>query len=166
MTPRARQLRTRRRIRNAAGLLSLVAFLALLGSVGAVEQDLVTLLPGAIRMFGFLLIWAGLLAVAGAFDTTEGRRVPYTYRTLLKYLKTITDDFTVTLDENAYDLFIRIRLEGYSQRDALIATLGQMIPANLVLRLTADIPQKDEPAQAAACSVMVTMNRHVYTPAT
>ena len=50
--------------------------------------------------------------------------------------------------------------------DALIAALGQMIPANLVLRLTADIPQKDEPAQAAACSVMVTMNRHVYTPAT
>ena len=43
-----------------------VAFLALLGSVGAVEQDLVPLLPGAIRMFGFLLIWAGLLAVAGA----------------------------------------------------------------------------------------------------
>lgn len=40
MTPRARQRRTRRRIHNAASLLSLVAFLALLGSVGAVEQDL------------------------------------------------------------------------------------------------------------------------------
>ena len=50
MTPRARQRRTRRRIRNAASLLSLVAFLALLGSVGAVEQDLVPLLPGAIRI--------------------------------------------------------------------------------------------------------------------
>lgn len=74
MTPRARQRRTRRRIHNAASLLSLVAFLALLGSVGAVEQDLVPLLPGTIRMFGFLLIWAGLLAVAGAFDTTGGRR--------------------------------------------------------------------------------------------
>lgn len=74
MTPRARQRRTRRRIRKAAGYLSLIAFLALLGSVVAVEQDLVPLLPGTIRMFGFLLIWAGLLAVAGAFDTTEGRR--------------------------------------------------------------------------------------------
>ena len=62
--------------------------------------------------------------------------------------------------------FIRIRLEGYSQRDALIATLGQMLPANLVLRLKADIPQTDEPAQTASCSAMVTMNRHVYTPAT
>ena len=121
--------------------------------------------------------WEAILGlVAAPGDTLEARReriliayldqLPYTYRTLLKYLKTITDDFTVTLDEHAYDLFIRIRLEGYSQRDALIATLGQMIPANLVLRLTADIPQKDEPAQAAACSVMVTMNRHVYTPAT
>lgn len=74
MTPRARQRRTRRRIRKAAGYLSLIAFLALLVSVGAVEQDLVPLLPGTIRMFGFLLIWAGLLTVAGAFDTTEGRR--------------------------------------------------------------------------------------------
>ena len=74
MTPRARQRRTRRRIRKAAGYLSLIVFLALLGSVGAVEQDLVPLLPGTIRMFGFLLIWAGLLTVAGAFDTTEGRR--------------------------------------------------------------------------------------------
>ena len=50
MTPRARQRRTRRRIRKAAGYLSLIAFLALLGSVGAVEQDLVPLLPGTIRM--------------------------------------------------------------------------------------------------------------------
>ena len=74
MTPRARQRRTRRRIRKAAGYLSLIALLALLGSVGAVEQDLVPLLPGTIRMFGFLLIWASLLTVAGAFDTTEGRR--------------------------------------------------------------------------------------------
>ena len=55
MTPRARQRRTRRRIRNAAGLLSLVAFLALLGSVGAVEQDLVPLLPGAIRIYDNLV---------------------------------------------------------------------------------------------------------------
>ncbi len=51
-------------------------------------------------------------------------QLPYTYRTLLKYLATVSEDFTVTLNENAYDLYIRIRLEGYAQRDALAATLG------------------------------------------
>ncbi len=116
----------------------------------------------------------GLSVAAG--DTLEARRerilikyldqLPYTYRSLLKYLKTVSDDFTVTLDNQAYDLFIRIRLEGYSQRDALVATLGQMIPANLVLRMKTDLPQKDTPAQTAACSAMVTLNRHIYTPAT
>lgn len=116
----------------------------------------------------------GLSAAAG--DTLEARRerilikyldqLPYTYRSLLKYLKTVSDDFTVTLNNQAYDLFIRIRLEGYSQRDALVATLGQMIPANLVLRMKTDIPQTDVPAKTAACSAMVTLNRHVYTPAT
>ena len=109
-------------------------------------------------------------------DTLQERRdrimikyldqLPYTYRTLLKYLATVSDDFAVTLDENAYDLFVRIRLEGYAQRDALIATLGQMIPANLVLRMRTDIPQEDAPAETAACSAMATMNRHIYTPAT
>ena len=94
----------------------------------------------------------GLHAADG--DTLEARRerilikyldqLPYTYRTLLKYLATISEDFTVTLNENAYDLYIRIRLEGYAQRDALAATLGQMIPANLVLRLRTDIPQDDQ----------------------
>lgn len=116
----------------------------------------------------------GLSAAAG--DTLEARRerilikyldqLPYTYRSLLKYLKTVSDDFTVTLNNQAYDLFIRIRLEGYSQRDALAATLGQMIPANLVLRMKTDIPQADAPAQTTACSAMVTLNRHIYTPAT
>lgn len=109
-------------------------------------------------------------------DTLQERRdrilikyldqLPYTYRTLLKYLATVSEDFTVNLDENAYDLYIRIRLDGYSQRDALIATLGQMIPANLILRIRADIPQNYTPGKTAACSAMVTMNRHTYTPAT
>lgn len=109
-------------------------------------------------------------------DTLQDRRdrilikyldqLPYTFRTLLKYLSTVSEEFAVTLDENSYDLFVRIRLEGYSQRDALVATLGQMIPANLVLRMKTEIPQKIEPAQTAACSAMATMNRHKYTPAT
>ena len=101
--------------------------------------------------------WEKILGLSAApGDTVQDRRdrilikyldqLPYTYRTLLKYLATVSEDFTVTLNENAYDLYIRIRLEGYAQRDALAATLGQMIPANLVLRLRTDIPQDDQPA--------------------
>lgn len=108
-------------------------------------------------------------------DTLQERRdrimikyldqLPYTYRTLLKYLNTISEDFTVNLDNNAYKLFIRIVLEGYNQRDALIATLGQMIPANLVLLLKSEIPQQYQNTPAVACSAIATLNRHVYTPA-
>ena len=116
--------------------------------------------------------WEKILGLSAApGDTLQDRRdrilikyldqLPYTYRTLLKYLATVSEDFTVTLNENAYDLYIRIRLEGYAQRDALAATLGQMIPANLVLRLRTDIPQDDhlfrygynEPAQIHAGNV-------------
>lgn len=108
-------------------------------------------------------------------DTLQERRdrivikyldqLPYTYRTLLKYLNTVSEDFTVDLNNNAYELFIRIVLEGYSQRDALIATLGQMIPANLVLLLKSEIPQQYQNTPAIACSAIATLNRHVYTPA-
>ena len=69
-------------------------------------------------------------------DTLQDRRdrilikyldqLPYTYRTLLKYLATVSEDFTVTLNENAYDLYIRIRLDGYAPRAALAAPLGTM----------------------------------------
>ena len=92
-------------------------------------------------------------------------QLPYIYRTLLKYLSTVSEDFSVTLDENAYDLLVRIRLKGYSQRDALVATLGQMIPANLVLRMKTEIPQTIETAQTVACSAMAVINKHVHTPA-
>lgn len=109
-------------------------------------------------------------------DTLQERRdrimikyldqLPYTYRTLLKYLATVSEDFTVTLNENAYDLYVRIRLGGYAQRDALAAKMRQMIPANLVLRMRTDIPQEDESVEMAVCSTMITMNRHIYTPTT
>lgn len=120
--------------------------------------------------------WEAIMGLSVApGDTLEERRerilikyldqLPYTYRTLLKYLATISEDFSVTLDEQAYDLFVRIRLEGYSQRDALVAALGRMIPANLVLRMKTEIPQKDAPAKTAACSATVSLNRHIHAPA-
>lgn len=120
--------------------------------------------------------WEAILGLQSATgDTVEQRRaqilakyldrLPYTYTTLLEYLATVSEDFTVTLDENAYDLYIRIRLDGYTQRDALAATLGQMIPANLVLRMATEIPQTIETTQAVACSAIVTLNKHIHTPA-
>lgn len=71
---RRKRNRIRLAIRNTASLLSIFAFLAMLGAVGAVECDKVPLLEGTVRMFGFLLIWAGLLLLAGAFPVRKERR--------------------------------------------------------------------------------------------
>ncbi len=69
--------------------------------------------------------WEAILGlVAAPGDTLEARReriliayldqLPYTYRALLKYLSTVSDDFQVVLNNDAYELFIRIRLSGYT----------------------------------------------------
>ena len=73
---RARRKRQRIRlaIRNTASILSVFAFLAMLGAAGAIECDTVPLLEGTVRMFGFLFIWAGLLLLAGAFPVRKERR--------------------------------------------------------------------------------------------
>ena len=91
-------------------------------------------------------------------------QLPYTYRALLKYLSTVSADFTVRLDNDAYELFVRIVLNGYTQRDALIAVLGQMIPANLVLLTQTEIPQTVLRPALVAGAAMVTMNRHEHQP--
>lgn len=114
----------------------------------------------------------GLLVAPG--DTVEARReriliayldqLPYTYRTLLKYLATVSNDFKVVLNNDAYELFIRIRLSGYTQRDALAAALGQMIPANLVLLLQTAIPQTVLRPASVVGAAMVNMVRHEHQP--
>lgn len=71
---RRKRRRIRLAIRNTASILSVFAFLAMIGSVGAIECDTVPLLEGAVRMFGFLFIWAGLLLLAGAFPVRKERR--------------------------------------------------------------------------------------------
>ena len=88
----------------------------------------------------------------------------YTYRTLLKYLATVSNDFKVVLNNDAYELFIRIRLSGYTQRDALAAVLGQMIPANLVLLLQTAIPQTVLRPASVVGAAMVNMVRHEHQP--
>lgn len=92
-------------------------------------------------------------------------QLPYTYRTLLNYLSTVSEDFTVRLDENAYELFVRITLNGYSQRDALVAVLGQMIPANLVLLVQTSVPQvSTRPALIVGAVSTATVVKHEHQP--
>lgn len=119
--------------------------------------------------------WEAILGlVAAPGDTLEARReriliayldqLPYTYRALLKYLSTVSDDFQVVLNNDAYELFIRIRLSGLTQRDALAATLGQMIPANLVLLLQTAIPQVVQSPPTVVGAAMVNMVQHEHIP--
>lgn len=119
--------------------------------------------------------WEAILGlVAAPGDTVEERRerilikyldrLPYTYRSLLKYLSTVSEDFTVRLDNDLYELFVRITLNGYTQRDALIAVLGQMIPANLVLLTQTVIPQTVVRPAFVVGAAMVTMVRHEHQP--
>lgn len=77
---------------------------------------------------------------------------------------TVSDDFKVVLDNDAYELFVRIRLSGYTQRDALAETLKQMIPANLVLLLQTAIPQTVLRPASVVGAAMVNMVRHEHHP--
>ena len=115
-----------------------------------------------------------LKVVTFADDTLETRRhrillkyldrLPYTYKRLLQYLSSVSSNFNVTLNNDAYELFIQIVLAGYSQRDALAAVLGRMIPANLVLKMQTQIPQAISRPALAVCSATISINKHEHIP--
>ena len=68
--------------------------------------------------------------------------LPYTYRALLRYLATISEgEYRADLDAANYELFVSVRLSGYDQKTALLATLTEMLPANIVLKLQSMIQQ-------------------------
>ena len=119
--------------------------------------------------------WEKMLKVVpSADDTLETRRqrillkyldqLPYTYRRLLQYLSSVSSNYNVTLNNDIYELFIKIVLAGYSQRDALADVLRQMIPANLVLKMQTQIPQTVSRSALAVCSATVTINKHEHIP--
>ena len=56
------------------GAIAFVMFLLMVGTAGAIENDAVPLLPGTIRLFAFLGLWAFFSDLAGAFDYTEPER--------------------------------------------------------------------------------------------
>ncbi len=74
LAARRKRRRIRLAIRNTAGALSFIAFLALIGTAGAIERDTVPLLEGTVRMFGFLFLWVGMLFLAGAFHPVRKER--------------------------------------------------------------------------------------------
>lgn len=119
--------------------------------------------------------WEMMLGLTAADDDTlQARRekilikylgqLPYTYRALLRYLATVSDDYDVRLDHDRYTLYIRVTLGGYTQRDALWDALRQMLPANLVLQTQIAIPQTVQRSCVAAGAAMVTMVRHCHQP--
>lgn len=83
-------------------------------------------------------------------------QLPYTYRSLRRYLGSVSGDFETRLNHGAYFLWLRVRLEGYRQRDELAGVLRQMLPANIVLFMRTEIPQNiAKPPLCAASGVTV-----------
>ena len=119
--------------------------------------------------------WEAILGITpGTGESVESRRqkiltrylsqLPYTYRRLLQHLAQTTQGYMVDLDAANYRLFVQVKLAGYSQRTALLAVITEMIPANLVLRLQALIPQQVEQAKLTAAALMLTQTRHISEP--
>lgn len=117
--------------------------------------------------------WEAILGLApGKQDSLEERKnrillaylskLPYTYRTLLRYLAQVTQEFQVDLNHADYELYLRVKLAGYGERTALLAVLREMIPANLVLKLQTAIPQAIRSASLYVCPVSNRQVRHVH----
>lgn len=91
-------------------------------------------------------------------------QLPYTYRSLRRYLGSVSMEFETRLNHKAYYLWLRVRLEGYRQRDELSGVLRQMLPANIVLFMRTEIPQDTAkpPLCVAAGVTVVKRHRHKF----
>lgn len=65
-----------RNFRTVCGVIAFFMFFFMLGAVGAVENNAVPLLPGAIRIFASLGLWVLFSYLAGAFDYSQERSEP------------------------------------------------------------------------------------------
>lgn len=93
-------------------------------------------------------------------------KLPYTMRTLKRYLKSISSDYTAWVDTDAYALHIKIQLDGYPQRDMLMNTLENMVPANMILTMQTWIPQKISQPQTIVAAAQRTMVVHQHKEVT
>lgn len=91
-------------------------------------------------------------------------RLPYTYKVLLQYLASITDDYSVNLDNESYELFVSVKLSGYSQKTAMLAALAAMIPANLLLLAQCKFTETVQPATAIPCAGVTSLVQHEHIP--
>lgn len=119
--------------------------------------------------------WERILGIQRApGDTLAQRRskiqtrylsqLPYTYRNLLRYLAQISPEFTVNLDHVNYTLYLDILLTGYEQKEALLAVLADMLPANILLKLKTLIAQTTDNAPLTPAVGMFTQVRHQTHP--
>ena len=62
------------KFKTVCGVIAFVLFFLMYGTVGAIEQDMIPLLPGTIRVFALMALWVLFCDLAGAFDYTEPER--------------------------------------------------------------------------------------------
>ena len=64
------------KFKTVCGVIAFVLFFLMLGAVGAIEQDIVPLFPGMIRVFALMALWVLFCNLSGAFDyaTTSWNR--------------------------------------------------------------------------------------------
>lgn len=56
------------KFKTVCGVIAFVLFFLMLGAVGAIEQDIVPLFPGMVRVFALMALWVLFCNLAGAFD--------------------------------------------------------------------------------------------------
>jgi hypothetical protein len=62
------------KFKTVCGVIAFVLFFLMLGAVGAIEQDIVPLFPGMVRVFALMSLWVLFCNLAGAFGYTEPER--------------------------------------------------------------------------------------------
>jgi uncharacterized membrane protein YhaH (DUF805 family) len=64
----------RRHLRTLSGSIAFVMFFLIIGTVGAVECDILPLFKGTIRLIIFLALWVLFIYLAGGFEEYAERR--------------------------------------------------------------------------------------------
>ena len=64
------------KFKTVCGVIAFVLFFLMLGAVGAIEQDIVPLFPGMVRVFALMALWVLFCNLAGAFDYPQERSEP------------------------------------------------------------------------------------------